>query len=116
MSNRFLGFLATAGKDVVHVVEEAPKVAVALGDLLKDGVSVEPAVKTAIQNVMSAAEAVAVAGGPAALDEGKDITLDLATVASVQNLIKVFMASYPVIVKGLGVVVTDVEATVKAAS
>jgi hypothetical protein len=36
MSNKFLGFLATMGKDVVHVVEAAPKAAVTMGKLLAD--------------------------------------------------------------------------------
>ena len=48
MSNKFLGFLTTVGKDVVHVVEVAPKAAVMMGRLLAKGAAVEPAVKTQI--------------------------------------------------------------------
>lgn len=114
--NKFLGFLEATGKDIVHVIEEAPKVAVALGDLLKDGITLAPEVKTAIQDVMSAAEAVAISGGPAVLAEGKSITLDAATFAALQNLIKVFMAEYPVIAKAIGTGVADVKATIEAAS
>jgi hypothetical protein len=63
MSNKFLGFLATAGRDIVHVGEKAPKVAVTIGKLLADGVSMEPAVKTQVVNVMQAGEAVTVRQG-----------------------------------------------------
>ena len=112
--NKFLGFLETTGKDVVHVVEQAPKIAVALGELLKDGITLAPEVKTAIQNVMTAAEAVAISGAPAVVDEGKSVTLDIATFSAIQNLIKVFLVEYPVIAKAIGVAATDVETTVKA--
>jgi hypothetical protein len=116
MADKFLGFLEATGKDIVHVVEEAPKVASALGSLLRDGVSLGPEVKTAIQDVMSAAEAVAVSGGPAVLAEAKSITLDAATFAAVQNLIKVFLAEYPVIAKAISTAAFEVEATIKAAN
>jgi hypothetical protein len=55
-------FLEATGKDVVHVVEEAPKIVASIGKLLADGVSLAPEVKSAIQNIMQAGEAVVLAG------------------------------------------------------
>jgi hypothetical protein len=116
MSNKFLGFIEATGKDVVHVVEEAPKIVTALGQLLADGVSLAPEVKTAIQNIMQAGEAVVLSGGGAVASEGKNIALDVSTVSAVQTFIKVFLAEYPILIEAAGAAVSDVEATVKAAS
>jgi hypothetical protein len=116
MSNKFLGFLEATGKDIVHVVEEAPKVVDAMGKLLADGITLAPEVKTAIQNIMQAGESVVLAGGGAAASEGKNIALDVSTVGAVQNFIKVFLAEYPILMKAAGQGIADVKATVEAAA
>jgi hypothetical protein len=115
MANEFLGFIEASGKDVVHVVEEEPKVVTALGHLLSDSITLAPEVKAAIQDIMQAGEAVVLAGGGAAASEGKNIALEVSTVSSVQNFIKVFLAEYPILMKAASAGIADAKATVEAA-
>jgi hypothetical protein len=116
MSNKFLAFVESTGKTVVHVVEEAPKVIDALGHLLADGVTMAPEVKSAIQNIMTAGEAVVLAGGGAAMSEGKNIGLDVSTVAAVQAFIKTSLTSYPILMTAASEGIADVKVTVEAAA
>jgi hypothetical protein len=109
MSNKFFGFLTTTGKDVVHVVEPAPKAAVMIGKLLADGVAVEPAVKTQIVNLMEAGEQVALAGGGAAASEGENLALDGEAVAPVQAFVKVFLVAFPVIEKAFSAIASTIK-------
>jgi len=114
MSNKFIGFLESAGKDVAHVVLAAPKAAVMIGKLLADGVAVEPAVKTQVVNLMEAGEQVALTVGVATTSEGENLVLDGAAVAAVQNFVKVFLVAFPVIEKAFSTIATDVKSEVNA--
>jgi hypothetical protein len=114
MANKFLTFVESTGKTVVKVVEEAPKVIDAMGHLLSDGVKLEPGVKTAIQNIMTAGEAVVLAGSGAAMSDGENIGLDVATVAAVQAFIKVFLVSYPLLMTAATQGITDIKVTIEA--
>lgn len=114
MSNKFLGWLETAGKDVIHVVEEAPKAAVVVAKLLADGVVLEPSVKQAITGLITAGENVALAVGSAAAAEGSNLVLDGAAVAAVQAFVKDFLSAYPVIEKAAAVLATDVKSGIAA--
>jgi hypothetical protein len=114
MPNKFLGFLSAAGKDIVHVVEEAPKAAEVVGKLLADGVVLEPSVKQQIVSLMQAGENVTVAVGGAAASEGENLILDGAAVATIQAFVKVFLTAYPVIQKAAADLVADVKAGIAA--
>jgi hypothetical protein len=114
MSNKFLTFVESTGKTVVHVVEEAPRVVDALGHLLADGVTMEPGVKAAIQSVMTAGEAVVLAGGGAAASEGENLGLDVATIAAVRAFIRAFLIAYPLLMTAASQGIADVKTVVDA--